>query len=787
MLKPPMTHQPPRIRSIRTLFLLGMTGLILILSLPLLYSGNRLLDNIICQLGSDLLLEKLQALVDPVDRRYETLQRVGLEDSQVHLEEIRTTALQEFSRFSYMKSGMVMVIGEDGGSVLTREFAVQKDHDFAELFAQLQGRRQPEVYRFSVDGEKRMAAMMFYEPWQNYLGICVSEAELFAPRHTFLRLNLLVLAVVLLIAVLLTLAIRQLLVLPLIRLTDYATRVEAGEEVVPPTGTYLLELSRLRENIAAMVASLHRNVEEAAAQVEVIRKREAELNRAFEELQASEERLAITLQSIGDGVITTDRRGRVMLLNGVASQLTGWSQVEAVGRPLTEVFNIINERSGRVCENPAEKVLASGQIVALENHTLLIDKNGTRRPIADSGAPIRDRSGAVIGVVLVFRDMTEQRRVERELLKIKKLESVGMLAAGIAHDFNNLLTAIMINIELAGSARREDGEQAGLLAEAKKAGLRAQGLTKQLLTFARGGAPVRQVASLGAVIRDSTDFVLRGSGVSCDYQIPADLWPAEIDQGQISQVIQNIVINASQAMGGKGRLVIAARNVGEGDDRPGGQQVNLVAISISDSGPGISVPELERIFDPYYTTKAEGSGLGLAICHSIVAKHDGRIEVVSRPEVGTTFTIFLPASGEQAAPAQSGPQGPEASVKARVLVMDDDKMVLGVARRALEHLGHQVHTVTDGAQAVTAFEQAIAAGTPFDLVIMDLTVPGGMGGQEAVGKLRAIDPTVKVVVASGYAHEGVLANYRDHGFDGRLSKPFLLAELEGLLRQLLRD
>ncbi|HET98261.1 MAG TPA: PAS domain-containing protein, partial [Desulfurivibrio alkaliphilus] len=279
-----------------------------------------------------------------------------------------------------------------------REFAVQKDHDFAELFAQLQGQRQPVVHRFNVNGEKRMAAMMFYEPWQNYLGICVSEDELFAPRHAFLRINLLVLAVALLIAVLLTLVIRQLLVLPLIRLTDYATRVGAGEEAAPPAGTYLLELSRLRENIAAMVASLHRNMAEVAAQVEVIRKREAELSRAFEELQASEERLTITLQSIGDGVITTDRRGRIMMLNGVASQLTGWSQVEAVGRPLTEVFNIINERSGRACENPVEKVLASGRIVALENHTLLIGKDGTRRPIADSGAPIRDRSGTIIGI-----------------------------------------------------------------------------------------------------------------------------------------------------------------------------------------------------------------------------------------------------------------------------------------------------------------------------------------------------------------------------------------------------
>ncbi|ADH87228.1 PAS domain S-box protein [Desulfurivibrio alkaliphilus] len=511
---------------------------------------------------------------------------------------------------------------------------------------------------------------------------------------------------------------------------------------------------------------------------------------AEQALANEKERLAITLQSIGDGVITTDRQGRIMLLNNLASQLTGWSAEEAAGRPLPEVFQIINERTGESCQNPVDQVLASRRTIALENHTVLIGKDGSRRPIADSGAPIHDQEGEIIGVVLVFRDMTEHQRLEKELLKVKKLESVGLLAAGIAHDFNNLLTAVMGNIDLARfllKKEQPDAEQLlNLLADSKKAGLRAQGLTQQLLTFARGGDPIRKLASLVAVIKDSAAFVLRGSGVSCEYQIADDLWLAEIDQGQISQVIQNIVLNARQAMGENGRLLIGACNLAEneapGPRRPG----KFVAITISDNGPGIPQKDQELIFDPYYTTKENGSGLGLAICHSIVSKHDGYIEIASEPGTGTTFTILLPAS-RQSLPPTKPATAPEQQRQARILVMDDEEMVRRVLQQTLEHLGHQVSTVTDGKQALEAYRAARDANNPFDLVIMDLTIPGGMGGQEAVQKLHALDPKARVVVASGYADNPVLADYQAHGFAARLNKPIMLADLQRVMQQLLAD
>ncbi|MDF1613677.1 hybrid sensor histidine kinase/response regulator [Desulfurivibrio dismutans] len=505
---------------------------------------------------------------------------------------------------------------------------------------------------------------------------------------------------------------------------------------------------------------------------------------AEQALEEEKEWLATTLQSIGDGVITTDRQGRVLMLNKLAAELTGWSAAEAAGRPLPEVFAIINERTGEPAKNPVEKVLAEGKIVTLENHTVLIARNGSRKPIADSGAPIRNREGEIIGVVLVFRDMTEQERTERELLKIKKLESVGVLAAGIAHDFNNLLTAILGNVDLARYLAKEQPPIVNLLQEAKKAGLRARGLTQQLLTFARGGDPVRQVASLEAVIRDSSRFVLRGSKVTCDYDIPPDLWLVEIDQGQISQVIQNIVLNARQAMAEGGRITITGRNrPADAADQARGKG-DEVAITISDDGPGVEPAVLEKIFDPYFTTKKEGSGLGLTICHSIVDKHDGKITVDSRPAAGTTFTITLPASRQSAAEVRE--KAPiTVRRRAKILVMDDETMVRQVMASSLTALGHEVVTVADGAEALKVYREAMGLSAPFDLVIMDLTVPGGMGGQEAVGKLRQLDPAARVVVASGYADDRIMAHHRDYGFAARLSKPVLLEELDRVVQTLL--
>ena len=515
----------------------------------------------------------------------------------------------------------------------------------------------------------------------------------------------------------------------------------------------------------------------------ITRRKQAEMVLAEEK-----ERLAVTLRSIGDGVITTDTLGRIVLINKVAERLTGWSSAEAVGRPLAEVFHIINERTRQPCENPVEKVMVSGGIIGLANHTTLISKDGRERSIADSGAPIRDEESKIIGVVLVFRDITDQLRMEQELIKIKKLESIGVLAGGIAHDFNNILAAILGNIELAGMSIDSTSKAYPLLQGAKQASLRAKDLTLQLLTFSKGGDPVKKTTSIGKVITESANFVLHGSPVFCRFSIPDDLWLVDIDAGQISQVIQNLVMNAKHAMPDGGEISIICTNITDiGSETPLSLPGKAyIKITVQDNGCGIAEKHLEKIFDPYFTTKQEGSGLGLSISHSIINKHNGHIAVQSKMGEGSTFSIYLPASEQQVTRDQDKEADKPADVvRAKILVMDDEQLVQDIAGQMLVILGHEVLHAADGREAIEIFDEHRRSGKPVDAIIMDLTIPGGMGGKDAIGEILKIDPQAKVIVSSGYGNDPVMANYRQYGFKAAITKPFLLEELNKALTDVL--
>ena len=506
-------------------------------------------------------------------------------------------------------------------------------------------------------------------------------------------------------------------------------------------------------------------------------------------LASEKERLTVTLRSIGDGVITTDTQGRIVLLNAVAEKMTGWSQAEAQGRPLTEIFAIFNEKNRQPCENPVDKVLASGQIIGLANHTILVAKDGREWNIADSGAPIRDRQSRIIGVVLVFRDVTDQLRMEEERLKIKKLESVGILAGGIAHDFNNILAAILGNLSLAQLDSHLSEETAKRLLAAEKASLRAKDLTHQLLTFSKGGEPIKETAAIGEIIRESASFVLHGGTVACRYEIPEDLWLVDIDKGQMSQVIQNIILNARHAMPEGGEIDVRCQNipgvVGRGGFVAGAGRT--VKITIHDTGVGIPASIIDKIFDPYFTTKQEGSGLGLAITHAIISKHDGHISVRSAAGQGTTFTILLPASLQSSVETQSVESVTGEEFPARVMIMDDEEMLRAVAGAMLQRLGHEVVQARDGKEALAQYRQHREEGKPIDLVIMDLTIPGGMGGKEAVREILAMDPFAKVIVSSGYSNDPIMANCREYGFVAAMVKPFQLEDLARVIKQVLQS
>ena len=396
-----------------------------------------------------------------------------------------------------------------------------------------------------------------------------------------------------------------------------------------------------------------------------------------------------------------------------------------------------------------------------------------------SNTPLYDADGSMVGFLSFAEDVTERSRVEQELLKIKKLESTGVLAGGIAHDFNNILTAILGNLNLSLLDQGLSSATKGLLEAAEKASRRAKTLTQQLLTFAKGGEPIRESMSLAEVIRDSANFVLHGGNVSCHYDIPDDLWPAHADKGQISQVIQNIVLNARHAMPTGGTIVITCANV------PGGanqhalleRNVKYIMIVIRDNGVGIAAKVLDRIFDPYFSTKQEGSGLGLAITLSIVNKHGGHILVDSEPGKGTVFTIFLPAAEVASVAKTEADIGLAVVRSGNVLLMDDDEGVLAVLTAMLEQFGYHVVASRDGDECVDIYRSLFGTDRAIDLVIVDLTIPGGRGGKEIMPLLQEVNPGVRVVVSSGYSNDPVMASFRAHGFCGAVTKPYVIEDL----------
>jgi len=514
-----------------------------------------------------------------------------------------------------------------------------------------------------------------------------------------------------------------------------------------------------------------------------------ELREAEAALAAEKERLAVTLRAMAEGVITTDVNGCVQYLNPAAAAFTLRDGGDAIGRPVAEICHFENDRTGERVELPVGRVARCDVVLELPAQTKLVVPNGAGRLVEGCCAPIHAADSTVIGTVLVFRDVTEHERLEQELVRATKLESVGILAGGIAHDFNNILTAVMGNVALALLDIDPESEPGHSLREAEKATLRARDLTQQLLTFAKGGEPVRASVRLDGIVREMTTFTLHGSRVKAVFEIPDNLWPADADKGQIGRVVQNLVINAVQAMPEGGAVRVTLTNVHvDGLTRPALAPGDYVQITIADTGVGIKPEHLPRIFDPYFTTKQMGSGLGLAAVYSIVNKHRGAVDVDSQLGNGTTFRIWLPAAREEvAATAAAAPARGNVALKGRVLFMDDEESIREMAAFLLRRFGFEVVCVADGAEAVKRYDEAQAAGDPFVLVIMDLTVPGGMGGRETIAQLRSIDPKVKAIVSSGYSSDPVLANYREHGFCGVAAKPYEVADLARVLREALAE
>lgn len=511
-----------------------------------------------------------------------------------------------------------------------------------------------------------------------------------------------------------------------------------------------------------------------------------EQRRAADKLAAEKHRLDVTLKSISDAVVATDTEGRVILMNPVAEQMCGVSQASVVGMLVEKVFPL---------HDPDTKTKLPSQILAAVRGeasepvkaALLINAMGQQILVGLRAAPTRDSAGHITGAVFILRDVSQERKVEQEQLRASKLESIGLLAGGIAHDFNNVLTGIVGNLSLLREYPGLSPDVSDRLALLEKSAYKARQLTMQLLTFAKGGSPIKQTASIEEVIRESAEFALRGSSLRPEFEFARDLAVVEIDTGQMSQVVQNLVINAKHAMPNGGVLRLSGENVTltgrENLPLPKGDYVH---VSIEDYGTGISPDAITKIFDPYFTTKEKGSGLGLATVYSILKRHDGLVTVESEVGKGTVFHLYLPASSKSA-PSKTSDTTilARGSASGRILAMDDESGIRTLLTAILKHFGYDITTVRDGAEAIREYTEAREKGNPYSAVIMDLTIPGGLGGKETIRALREIDPTIRAIVSSGYSNDPVLADYHKYGFMARVEKPYRMQELGKTLRSVL--
>ncbi|MBI4964607.1 MAG: response regulator [Desulfomonile tiedjei] len=551
-----------------------------------------------------------------------------------------------------------------------------------------------------------------------------------------------------------------------------------------------VEQNRILREMRTKLVMVNETLEKLVSErTEALQKEILERQRIEESLASEKERLSVTLRSIADGVITTNTEGQIILMNPAAENLTGWPQEEAMGKSLTTVFNLIKTKTRDGGQIVVENILKTGGVFGFDDQTSLIPRGGVERIVAVSGTPLFDPMNRIIGVVLVFRDITDSKRMEEELVKAQKLESLGVLAGGIAHDFNNLLTAILGNISLAKVHCQREEKVLQRLGEAEKASLRAKDLTHQLLTFSKGGAPVKRTSSIPDLLRESVWFALSGSNVRCDLSIPGDLWAVEVDEGQISQVIHNLIINADQAMPHGGVIKVYAENTTIDPEHPLAAPLTAqryVRLSVEDEGVGIPQENISKVFDPYFTTKQKGSGLGLASCYSILKNHSGFITVDSEVGKGSTFHVYLPAAATKKAAPRHIQDGP-INGKGLVLVMDDEEVLRNFVAELLNYLGYDVQLASNGLETLDLYIKAKKAGRPVDCVLMDLTIPGAMGGKEAIQKLLEIDPDVTAIVSSGYSDDPVMADYERYGFRGVVAKPYDATQLSEVLHKVIKN
>lgn len=497
--------------------------------------------------------------------------------------------------------------------------------------------------------------------------------------------------------------------------------------------------------------------------------------------------IEILLDNILDSVFFLNSNGKIIYMNKIAQNLTEWLLKSAQNKYFSDVFKLKKSKSDFETYDCFTEILQTKKPQICKKPSILITQSGKEIEVRCNFFPIFGENNEFLGCLIIAQDFTDKRKYENALQNAMRLNSLGQLSSGIAHDFNNVLTTILGNISLAKLNLDEKGEIFNLLNEAEEGIDKARVMTQQLLTFASENNRDKEILEISELLKNFVSFTLSGSNVKCNFRFSKDLMNVEGNRSQLGQFIHNIIVHAVHSMPVGGNIKISAKNIKiPKENNFELEQGNYVMLTIQDNGIGMSESDLSHVFDPFYMSNMTGKDMGLAIVKDIIDQHNGTILIDSIVGEGTTFTIYLPAIFQDSSSIKDI-KGEIPRKHGKVLVMDDEDIIRRVLSKMLTQLGYEAHVVNEGVSAIKTYKEFLANNDRFDVVILDLTIRGGMGGKETIENLLKIDPKVKVLASSGYTTDDIMTNYESYGFSGALVKPYRVNELDKALIDILNN
>lgn len=753
-------------------------GVLTLVGAAITLTGVNTIRQVTYSLNRQLMTHEIGDAYTIIENSYDILVKNQLDSVQSYIRQAQSEILSDFKDYYYGVTGKLFIVTDQG--VTVKHDTIPEGQQFninniKKIFPNESGSMS-----FHYSDEERIFSYRYFPQWNWLIILSITSEEVFAAQKQFISQVIVILLLCLGFGLLIFAFFIKRVVDPILQLARATTFVSEGRWDAPlpqPMGSdEVAQLTTSFHHMAKNLAEMYGNLEKNLAKNE---QSQADLRESEEKIRRAQKFLAAIVNNIADPIFVKDAQHHWIMLNDAFCNFIGHSREKMLGK---SDYDFFSKEEADVFWKQDNMVFSEEE--PNENEESFTDSNGEQHIILTKKMVFESAEGNKI-LVGSIKDITERKYMEEELLKNQKLKSISVLAGGIAHDFNNILTAIIGNLSLLKELAEQDSQIYSRLIETEKASLQARDLTHQLLTFSQGGAPVKDTVSLVKLIEDSVTFTLRGTKVRSELSVEEKLWPVEVDESQMSRVIHNIVVNAVQAMPKGGILTVKTSNLDSGGITtlsmlPG----QYVSVTIADNGTGIPGKLLPNIFDPYFTTKEDGSGLGLAIAYSIIQRHDAHIAVESEVDIGTTFTIYLPASDKEIVLSAEADIS-VASANGDILIMDDELIIRETVTAMLEHLGYHVECAVDGEEAVNMYRQRLEKNRPYDAVIMDLTIPGGMGGEEAIKTLLEIDPEAIALVSSGYSQDPIMANYKQFGFSGVIAKPFKLQKIAITLEKVL--